>query len=91
MDEAKTSSALEADRAVRARLTGQSGDLVVDAVCHDLVRRSLFGQQKYGCTLTRTDLTTGDWIRHAYEEALDLACYLRRLLEESERREKASP
>ena len=72
-------------------LTSQSGDLIVDAVCHDLVRRSLFGQQKYGCTLMRTDLTTGDWIRHAYEEALDLACYLRRLLEESERREKATP
>lgn len=31
-------------------------------------------------TLDRTDLTRGDWLNHAYEEALDFANYLKRLI-----------
>jgi hypothetical protein len=57
-------------------------DPIVAAVCADLAARSAVGQRKYGCTLARADLTREQWTRHAYEEALDLACYLRRLLDE---------
>jgi hypothetical protein len=54
---------------------------IVDAVKEDLDRRAALGLKKYGVSLERTDLTETDWIQHAYEEALDLACYLRRLIE----------
>lgn len=54
---------------------------IVDAVKEDLDRRATLGLKKYGVSLERTDLTETDWIQHAYEEALDLACYLRRLIE----------
>jgi hypothetical protein len=55
---------------------------IVDAVKEDLDRRAAVGLKKYGVGLERTDLKEADWIQHAYEEALDLACYLRRLLED---------
>jgi len=54
---------------------------IVDAVKEDLDRRATLGLKKYGVSLERTDLTETDWIQHAYEEALDLSCYLRRLIE----------
>jgi hypothetical protein len=54
---------------------------IVDAVKEDLDRRAALGLKKYGVSLERTDLTETDWIQHAYEEALDLSCYLRRLIE----------
>lgn len=54
---------------------------IVNAVKEDLDRRAALGFKKYGVGLERTDLTEEDWIQHAYEEALDLACYLRRLIE----------
>lgn len=59
----------------------QSGhaDPHVEAVRAKLRARSVAGQQKYGTTLARTDLDAIDWIRHAQEEALDLAVYLERL------------
>lgn len=40
------------------------------------------GRAKYGTTMERTDLTRADWLRHAQEEALDLAIYLERLSRE---------
>lgn len=57
-------------------------DNIVNAVKRDLEARAAKGLKKYGVGLERTDLTEADWIQHAYEEALDLACYLRRLIEE---------
>ena len=56
-------------------------DPIVAAVCADLQRRSAVGLAKYGTTLARTDLTETQWLQHAYEEALDLACYLKRIME----------
>ena len=55
---------------------------IVDLVKSDLESRAALGLKKYGVGLERTDLTEADWIQHAYEEALDLACYLRRLLDD---------
>jgi hypothetical protein len=59
-------------------------DPIVAAVRADLLARSERGQAKYGTTLARTDLTRAEWLRHAYEEALDLALYLRRLMEDEQ-------
>lgn len=39
------------------------------------------GRAKYGATMERDDLPRGDWLRHAQEEALDLAIYLEKVLE----------
>ena len=55
-------------------------DSIVEAVRKDLLDRSKIGIKKYGCTLDRTDLTEDQWIQHAYEEALDLCLYLKKIL-----------
>ena len=54
-------------------------DSIVEEVVHDLQSRSEVGIKKYNTTLDREDLTSEDWIQHAYEEALDFALYLKRL------------
>ena len=38
------------------------------------------GLMKYGTTVDRTDLTQAQWLQHAYEEALDLAIYLKKVM-----------
>jgi hypothetical protein len=59
-------------------------DSIVETVRADLLRRSRLGIAKYGVTLDRKDLSLVDWLRHAYEEALDEALYLRRAIAEIE-------
>lgn len=49
-------------------------------VCEDIERRQQLGIKKYGTTVEQNPLTTKEWIQHAYEEALDLAVYLKRLM-----------
>ncbi len=61
-------------------------DPVVEQVRQKLLTRSQVGISKYGTTLQRPDLTRLDWLRHAQEEALDLANYLQVLINEEERR-----
>lgn len=58
----------------------QKTDSIVEAVRNDLLQRSQLGIAKYGVTLDRTDLSFRDWLQHAYEEALDLANYLKRTI-----------
>ena len=53
-------------------------------VCEDIAARQRLGIAKYGCTVEQSP---DDMLRHAYEEALDLAVYLRA---EMDRRNKAS-
>ncbi|WP_430436813.1 hypothetical protein [Oceanibaculum nanhaiense] len=55
-------------------------DPIVAAVIADLERRSAAGIEKYGTTLAGNPLTLERWLQHAYEEALDLALYLRRAM-----------
>ena len=54
-------------------------------VCEDIARRQAFGMVKYGVSVEDNPLTQRAWIRHAYEEALDLAVYLKRLMEEMDK------
>lgn len=56
-------------------------DSIVRAVKDDLNSRAARGLAKYGTDMDRTDLTRKDWMVHAYEEALDHALYLRKLIE----------
>jgi hypothetical protein len=53
---------------------------VISDVIADIKARAVLGLAKYGVSLDRPDLSTDDWLEHAYQEALDLACYLRVLL-----------
>ena len=52
----------------------------VESVRQRLATRADLGLLKYGVNTTRTDLKTVQWLRHAQDEALDLAVYLERLI-----------
>lgn len=54
-------------------------DSIVFDVIKEIAERAEAGLAKYGTTMDRTDLSASDWIQHAYEEALDMAIYLKRL------------
>ena len=47
----------------------------------DLVASDRKGFEEYGVTVDREDYSHEDWLRHAYEEVLDTAKYLRRALD----------
>ena len=50
---------------------------VVAAVRKDLLDRSMLGVRKYGTTLDENPSDHAARLQHAYEEALDLADYLK--------------
>ncbi len=56
----------------------------VQAVCTMLQNRAQVGLKKYGVDTTRKDLTHIQWLKHAQEEALDLAVYLQRIITDLE-------
>jgi hypothetical protein len=53
---------------------------IVYSIIDDLLAREDKGIKEYGTTMDRTDLTEIDWLQHAYEEALDLSIYLKKLI-----------
>lgn len=57
-----------------------SGTPIVDLVKIDLDRRAFVGEQKYGEKLKA--FNGRDALMDAYQEALDLVCYLRQAIEE---------
>ena len=54
-----------------------------EAVIEKIRVRRLTGRRKYGTTMERTDLNQLQWLKHAQEEAMDLAIYLERIIRES--------
>ena len=57
-------------------------DKNVQAVRQKLADRAKFGMMKYGVSTERTDLSAKQWLIHAQEEAMDLAVYLQRLIDD---------
>ena len=55
-----------------------------DGVIEKIRLRREAGRKKYGVTMERTDLTRLDWLKHAQEEAMDLAIYLERLIRDEQ-------
>jgi len=55
-------------------------DPIVRSVIDRMAHRSQIGMTKYGVTMERPDVATVEWLRHAQEEALDLAIYLERCI-----------
>lgn len=51
-------------------------------VCTKITQRAELGKEKYGVTMDREDLTELQWLVHAQEEAMDLAIYLEKLIQE---------
>jgi hypothetical protein len=49
-------------------------------IINDLIDREEKGLKDYLTTMDRTDLTELEWLQHAYEEALDLSIYLKKLI-----------
>lgn len=56
-------------------------DPIVALLIEEFKERSRRGQEKYGTTLARQDLSKVEWLHHARDEAMDLALYLQRLIE----------
>ena len=52
----------------------------LEAVISDLKSREEKGIQTYGGTVDQANLTKEQWLQHAYEEALDLCIYLKKLM-----------
>ena len=46
-----------------------------------ILNRAEVGKKKYNTTMERTDLSKLDWLKHAQEEAMDLAVYLEKLIQ----------
>lgn len=52
-------------------------------VCMDVTERQRKGLEKYGVSVADAPLTEQQWRQHLYEELLDAAVYLKRLMEEN--------
>jgi hypothetical protein len=50
------------------------------SIIDDLLYREEKGRMEYGTTMDRKDLTEQEWLQHAYEEALDLSIYLKKII-----------
>lgn len=57
-------------------------DPIIEKVLKQIEARSEEGIKKYGALMTREDTTTLEWLKHAQEEALDLAVYLERIMQD---------
>lgn len=55
---------------------------IENIVCAKIKLRAALGKKKYGTTMERDDLTPLDWLKHAQEEAMDLAVYLEKLIQD---------
>ena len=53
---------------------------IEDEVCRKIQERAVMGDQKYSTTMEREDLLPIDWLIHAQQEAMDLAIYLERII-----------
>ena len=55
---------------------------IEDEVCKKIQERARIGKRKYGVTMEDEQLPVLNWLIHAQEEAMDLAIYLQKLIEQ---------
>ena len=60
--------------------TKEKTSQTLEAVISDLKSREEKGVQTYGGTVDEANLSREQWLQHAYEEALDLCIYLKKLM-----------
>ena len=56
-----------------------------ERVISKIRQRRAAGRKKYGTTMERKDVGLAGWLQHAQEEAMDLAVYLERIINDIER------
>jgi hypothetical protein len=59
--------------------TKYSPDSIVQTIVGKFVERAQMGEEKYGVTLDREDLSIEDFINHALEEHMDAILYLQKV------------
>jgi len=52
-------------------------------VCEDIAKRQKLGIAKYGTTVAENNASRKAWMQHAYEESLDHAIYMKKLILQS--------
>lgn len=62
-------------------------DPIVENVLNIVKDRADVGMSKYGVSMMRRDVDTIGWLKHAREEALDLAVYLTRVIYDMEQKQ----
>ena len=55
-------------------------------VCNDIYHRKQMGLVKYGTSVADNPLKLREWLQHAYEESLDRTIYLKRAIQEMDRK-----
>jgi hypothetical protein len=53
---------------------------ILEEVINDMRSREKKGIETYSTTMDRKDLNEKQWLQHAYEEALDLSIYLKKII-----------
>jgi len=54
-------------------------DSIVQTIVDKFITRAKMGEEKYGVTLDRNDLSIEDYINHALEEHMDAILYLQKV------------
>ena len=53
---------------------------IIESVKNDIEAQNIKGQNEYGTTMDRNDLSLLEWLKHAYFEGLDKCIYLKKAI-----------
>ena len=73
------------EKLVHKPMTEEESKEVEESVIAKIRQRRDLGRKKYGVSMERTDLSVPQWLQHAQEEAMDLAIYLEKAIQEMNR------
>jgi hypothetical protein len=59
---------------------------IEEKVIAKIRKRAEVGENKYGVTMERNDLSFLQWIKHLQEELMDASVYIEKIIEEHEHR-----
>ena len=58
---------------------------IEERVCKKIEERAKVGENKYGVTMERGDLSKEQWLKHLQEELMDACVYIEKLLDDFQR------
>jgi len=58
---------------------------IEERVCKKIEERAKVGENKYGVTMERGDLSREQWLIHLQEELMDACVYIEKLLDDFQR------
>lgn len=53
---------------------------IIESVKNDIETQNIKGQNEYGTTMDRNDLSLLEWLKHAYFEGIDKCIYLKKAI-----------